>query len=101
MALEPNPDAVWMYEKGGLSCKDIAPMFGVSESTVKRWMRSAGVIRSDAPSRGRPLQEECGRGHDQSEWRRRTKSGHPYCERCRQIRERKHGEEEDPEAQGA
>lgn len=81
----PPEAAVWMYESG-LSCKDVAPMFGVSETTVKRWMRKAGVIRSDASKRGRPLQDECKAGHDLSEWRRRDPSGNPYCLLCNRER---------------
>lgn len=84
----PNPDAVWMYEKGGLSCREIAPMFGVSESTVKRWMRSAGVIRTEASKQGRPPEDECKYGHDLSKWRRRDRSGNPYCLLCKQARGR-------------
>lgn len=81
---EPNPDAVWMYDQGGLSCAEIAPMFGVSESTVKRWMRAAGVMRAGA---GRPLQDTCHNDHDLNEWRRRDKSGNPYCLLCKRTRD--------------
>lgn len=90
-----------MYDKAGLSCKDIAPMFGVSESTVKRWMRAAGVIRSDAGRTGRPLSEECKNGHDLSKWRRRTPKGINYCLLCNRERgqrnwRKNHGQEDPP-----
>ena len=81
-----------MYEKGGPPCKDIPPIFGAPESTIKRWMRSAGVIRSEASKRGRPPSAECKRGHDLSKWRRRDKSGNPYCLICKRDRDKRNYE---------
>lgn len=86
--MSAREDAVWFYQSG-LSCKDVAPLFGVSESTIKRWMREAGVIRSEASKQGRPPEDECHQGHDMSKWRRRDKSGNPYCLLCKRERDHK------------
>ncbi len=43
------------------------------------------------PSRnpmGRPLLERCKRGHDMSVFRRRRRSGDPYCSACKVARNR-------------
>lgn len=87
-ALEVPDDAIWFYKDGGLSCAAVASMFSVSESTANRWMHAAGVIRSDDTKKSRPLEDECSRGHDQSEWRRRGRDNQTYCLLCKRERAR-------------
>lgn len=41
-------------------------------------------------SKGRPLGTHCRRRHDQRIFRRRTRSGSPYCVACKRSRTRKY-----------
>lgn len=102
MAGKPLPvpdDAIWYYAQGGLSCAAVATMFHVSESTVNRWMRDAGVIRTEDQKKGRPPAEKCSKGHDQSKWRR-GKPGSTYCGACANDRARARYAENKPQRYG-